>query len=127
MLCGGRQRIETGIELMPNRPYPASQQCALPGCDEAIEQPEGGGPRRLYCTHDHRRAARRLRIIAGSEAEPVSDQTAISRTSSVAPVQPIPPRRWQVPPQERKSDIAPTWIADPFSLSQNQRRQTSAE
>ncbi|MCW2633165.1 MAG: hypothetical protein JWR88_2127, partial [Pseudonocardia sp.] len=37
------------------------ERCALPGCDEPIEQPADGGPRRKFCTAAHRAAARRLR------------------------------------------------------------------
>lgn len=54
---------------MPNGPHPASHRCALPGCDETIEPSEAGGPRRLYCTHDHRGWR------AGSEASPASRQS----------------------------------------------------
>ena len=51
--------------------------CALPGCDEPIEQPTDGGPRRKFCTATHRAAARRLRreertTVARAVASPTS-------------------------------------------------------
>src|SRR5258708_36510885 len=36
--------------------------CALPGCDNSVEQPVGGGRPRLYCSDSHRAAARRVRL-----------------------------------------------------------------
>jgi hypothetical protein len=44
------------------------QLCALPGCDEIVEQPEDGGPRRLYCSPAHRAAARKMRHAARMDA-----------------------------------------------------------
>jgi hypothetical protein len=110
-------RIEIGIELMPDGQHPESQQCALPGCDETIAQPECGGPRRLYCSYDHRATARRLRSIARFEAAVVPAQAVNGRNNSPEPHK---PRR--VPPQERKSSIAVPWITDPFSLPPNLQR-----
>jgi hypothetical protein len=63
------------------------QQCTLPGCLEAVEQPKAGGPPRLYCTHAHRAAARELRRIARSDAEPVA---ACVETAQTIPVPPQP-------------------------------------
>ncbi|GAA5134950.1 hypothetical protein [Pseudonocardia adelaidensis] len=44
------------------------QLCALPGCSETVEQPNDGGPRRLYCSPAHRAAARKARHAARMEA-----------------------------------------------------------
>jgi hypothetical protein len=93
---------------MPDGQHPESQQCALPGCDETIAQPECGGPRRLYCSYEHRAIARRLRSIARFDAAAVPAQATKGRHSSPGPIQ-------RVPPQERQSSIVP-WITDPFSL-----------
>lgn len=75
---------------------PEGQQCAFPGCDEPVMQPACGGTPRLYCSHNHRVAARRLRSIARTEAEPAPDRELNGR-----------------------SDPRPAWIANPFSLPQN--------
>jgi hypothetical protein len=101
---------------MPDGQHPESQQCALPGCDETIAQPECGGPRRLYCSYDHRATARRLRSIARFDSAAVPAQVTNGRNSSPEPIQ----RR--VPPQERKSSIAVPWISDPFSLPPDLQR-----
>src|SRR5437763_15622389 len=45
--------------------------CALPGCEEPVRQPPGGGPRRLYCSDAHRSAAARLRRNARAAEESV--------------------------------------------------------
>jgi hypothetical protein len=81
---------------MPDGRHTELQQCALPGCAETIVQPKYGGPRRLYCSHDHRSIARRMRSVA-RETETV------------------PPRR-PVPPQERGPGAPAPWMIDPFSL-----------
>jgi hypothetical protein len=51
------------------------QQCALPECHEVVEQPDDGGPRRLYCSPAHRAAARKMRHAARM------DSTATQPTS----------------------------------------------
>ncbi|MFC4948992.1 hypothetical protein [Pseudonocardia sp. GCM10023141] len=43
-------------------------RCALPGCTSVIEQPQDGGPPRLYCTAAHRAAARKLRHVARADS-----------------------------------------------------------
>jgi hypothetical protein len=68
---------------------PDGPRCEFPGCDEAIVQPAPGGPRRLYCSYDHRAAARRLRSIARFSAGPVPE------------------------PEEKPF---PDWITDPFAV-----------
>jgi hypothetical protein len=77
----------------------------LPGCAAIIEQPEDGGPPQLYCTRDHRAAARRLRSIARFDAQPAPAEVAIARTGAIMPFPPVPPQ-----------GSLPTWVADPFSI-----------
>jgi hypothetical protein len=66
--------------------------CALPGCDEVVEQPLDGGTRRLYHSRECRIAARRLR--AGEKtiaaAEPAAEQETPG--NSEEPASPPPPR-----------------------------------
>jgi len=52
--------------------------CALPGCDEVIVQPEGGGRRRLYCSDGHRSLANRQRP-APSPAEERAERLRTAR------------------------------------------------
>lgn len=80
---------------MPDGQLMEPQQCGLPGCDETIVQPEIGGVPRLYCSHEHRSVARKLRSVARFEAGHVQDR---------------------IPPQERRSGGMPAWNTDPFSL-----------
>jgi hypothetical protein len=94
---------------MPEGHHAELQYCALPGCGETFVQPQGGGERRLYCTHAHRATARRLRSFARCEADPVPEPVAIRRTST-----PRPGRK--VPAQGSGPNIAARWINDPFSL-----------
>src|SRR5918992_2522072 len=60
------------------------QQCALPGCTEIVEQPEDGGPRRLYCSPAHRAIARRMRHAA--RVEPAATQPASNGADLTQPV-----------------------------------------
>jgi len=92
-----------------------SQCCALPGCDETIVQPQDGGPPRLYCTHEHRATARKQRRVARFEVNPVPTPAAISRTATTRPAE-------QVPSQASRPRIATPWIADPFSLPPDIKR-----
>ncbi len=41
---------------------PGTSVCTLVGCDVAVQQPPGGGRRRLYCSDAHRAEARRRRL-----------------------------------------------------------------
>jgi hypothetical protein len=102
---------------MPDGQHTALQQCALPGCDETVVQPKCGGPRRLYCSHEHRATARRLRSIARFEEAAVPVKAMNGRNSSPEPFQPR-----QVPPQERRSNSTAPWISDPFSLPPDVQR-----
>ncbi|TQM37864.1 hypothetical protein [Pseudonocardia cypriaca] len=62
------------------------QQCALPGCNEMVEQPEDGGPRRLYCSPAHRAAARKARHAARMDAAPaVPAAAAVTQPVAQAP------------------------------------------
>lgn len=89
---------------MPNSPHPPLQQCALPGCVEIIEQPDCGGPPRLYCRREHRRMARRLRSAARPDADLVAKQDP-----------------------QRRLMTATTWITDPFSIPQTQERRSGGK
>jgi hypothetical protein len=59
------------------------QQCALPGCNEMVEQPEDGGPRRLYCSPAHRAAARKMRHAARMDSA-APQQAASDVTQPIA-------------------------------------------
>jgi hypothetical protein len=61
------------------------QQCALPGCDETVEQPNDGGPRRLYCSPAHRAAARKMRHAARMDAEPQPAAADVTQPIAQAP------------------------------------------
>jgi hypothetical protein len=63
------------------------QPCALPGCDELVEQPDDGGPRRLYCSPAHRAAARKARHAARMEATTAQPAGEVARSEETT--QPI--------------------------------------
>jgi hypothetical protein len=60
------------------------QQCALPGCDEIVEQPDDGGPRRLYCSPAHRAAARKRRHAARMDTATPQNAASSDVTQPVA-------------------------------------------
>jgi hypothetical protein len=85
------------------------QQCALPGCDEIVEQPEDGGPRRLYCSPAHRAAARKMRHAARIDA--TSPQPAAADVT-----QPIAQPQKDQQPEQPVSEQPTTELPSPFGL-----------
>ena len=62
------------------------QTCALPGCGEIVEQPDDGGPRRLYCSPAHRAAARKMRHAARMDAtDPQPTSSDVTQPITQAP------------------------------------------
>lgn len=79
------------------------RRCALPGCDKAVEQHDEGGPPRLYCSPEHRIAARKLRIMHREQANLASmmngegGEKALA-DSNGASSDPNPTATWMVSP-----------------------------
>ena len=40
--------------MLNENPTPTPHTCQLPGCENAVEQPAGGGPRKRFCSDAHR-------------------------------------------------------------------------
>ncbi|OLT19497.1 hypothetical protein BJF78_36120 [Pseudonocardia sp. CNS-139] len=72
------------------------QVCALPGCSVPVEQPEDGGPPRLYCSPAHRAAARKQRHTARMEATGAAAAAAVSTEEPTTPV--ADPAEWMASP-----------------------------
>ncbi|MGH3586460.1 MAG: hypothetical protein ACRDQ0_09050, partial [Pseudonocardia sp.] len=66
------------------------QECALPGCGEAVEQPQDGGPRRLYCSPAHRASARKMRHAARMQTTEPTPEPAASTPEQTAAIQADP-------------------------------------
>src|SRR2546423_5697210 len=112
------------------------QACALPGCDEIVEQPEDGGPRRLYCSPAHRAAARKMRHAARMDAtqpraadvtQPVAqapEDTSSEQPPSERPTTELPaplgvPRQEEPEPAlvpDREWSPTAAWTVSPPSL-----------
>ncbi|GAA0923282.1 hypothetical protein [Pseudonocardia zijingensis] len=107
------------------------QECALPGCAELVEQPDDGGPRRLYCSPAHRAAARKMRHAARMEAatEQPAEQGSEEQTTQLeqpseeqttelpaALGTPRPPEPEPEPVPEREWSPAAAWSVTPPTL-----------
>src|SRR5690606_15818300 len=80
------------------------QKCALPGCEEIVEQPDDGGPPRLYCSPAHRVAARKMRHAARMKAAAEKKEAAARAAQQAAadevtrPIAPPPDAQPAEPP-----------------------------
>jgi hypothetical protein len=113
------------------------QQCALPECHEFVEQPDDGGPRRLYCSPAHRAAARKMRHAARMEstatqptsigsgatqpAEQQDDSTATEPPAALAAPRPEPDPG-QAP--EHEWSPAAAWTITPPALPPAPKERT---
>ncbi|HET6257488.1 MAG TPA: hypothetical protein VFE39_02445 [Pseudonocardia sp.] len=89
--------------------------CALPGCSETIEQPDGGGPPRRYCTPAHRAAARKQRHLAAhNNAEPEVPTVAAPAALTVPVTADATPEAVPPPPRSVSPwSAAASWVITP--------------
>jgi hypothetical protein len=89
--------------------------CALPGCGETIEQPDGGGPPRRYCTPAHRAAARKQRHLAAHNDAAPEAPTVAAPAALTVPVtsDPTPEPAPSPPPSVSPWSAAASWLITP--------------
>jgi hypothetical protein len=104
---------------------PSARRCALPECQEIIEEIPGR-PFRKYCCAAHRAAARKLRLEQSYQDEPPvpTDFSGVDDTAPVPsiPIQAAPPQPDLLPSrdadQERDDFLPAAFIAQPWEPAQ---------